>query len=146
MGGDYEDTIEPGKGTGAAKAKGGAAVASPSMGGTEGEETMVQGLRFHLSRGQVHFHDDKAALKVAVPASAWWGAWQRLRVPAGAGNSAESFTYLDLDNSTLLRAKSELVGDAVKVVIGVERATLPASYDRVWHALETFTNKAQTGK
>jgi hypothetical protein len=33
-------------------------------------------IRMHENQGEVHFHDDKAKLKVAVPCEQFWKDWQ----------------------------------------------------------------------
>lgn len=135
MGGDYEDTIEtpvPKK-----TKQGGAGVATAEA---DDDSVAMQGLRIHKNRGQVHFHNDKASLKCYVPVSVWWSAWQKLRNPVGV--TPETFVYADIDNATRLTVTSTLIKKAVTIAIGVESYLPPSTYDRGWHALESFTNKS----
>jgi hypothetical protein len=131
MGGEYETKVEA-----PVRARAGNK-------GDDDDVVMVKGIRFHKSRGQVHFHDDKAGLKCYVPTGAWWSAWQRLRNPVD--DAPTSFTYQDVDNKTVLLVTSLLEGDAVKVSMEITAYTPPATYDRVWHALEEFTHRSASG-
>ncbi len=135
MGGDYEDKVE----ATAPKAK----KSSANTGGVataDADAVITQGLRIHKNYGQVHFHDDKAGAKCYVPVSVWWSAWQKLRNPVGS--TSETFVYADLDNATRLTVTTSLDNHAVKVGMFVEAYTPPSTYDRIWHALESFTNKS----
>lgn len=133
MGGEYEDKVEAPKPN------------TQAVAPLAGDEVMVQGFRFHLDprSRKVHFHDDKRDLKVAIAPAVWWGAWQKLRVPAGVGDLGEEFKFHDLDNETLLVVRSELNNGAVTISMSIEPSPAPESYSRVWHALETFTNNTQ---
>lgn len=53
------------------------------------------GVRVHVSGGEVHFHDDVRKLKVAVPVSRWYAIWGKLR-----DLSMESATLIDPDRLT----------------------------------------------
>jgi len=43
------------------------------------QKSTKQALRIHESGGEVHFHNDDAGLKAAVPIAAWWAAWDKLK-------------------------------------------------------------------
>jgi hypothetical protein len=85
MGGEREETV-------AVKGK-----------GKSGEET-VGNIRFHEKDGEVHFHDDANKLKVAVPVSVWWDAWNTV-----SGRRTD-WDYIDLKRSTLLRVSQSVLG------------------------------------
>ncbi len=129
MGGQFEDKVE---------------VAPPkkSKEGDAGEVT-VKGIRFHESKGHVHFHDDKAGLKCYVPKAVWWGEWQKLRSPSS--NVTANFEHQDFDNESSLYVESIMEGDSVRVTMVVSPYVPPKTYDRVWHALEQFTNRSASG-
>ena len=136
MGGDYEDKIEA-KPEKPAKRK--------AIGLDESEvdeEVNISGIRFHKNGGFVHFHDDKAGVKVYVPVAVWWREWQRLRNPADANGTM--FSYQDIDNESTMVVKAVLDMDsrAVHVTMSVGSYVPPRTYDRAWHALDTFTNRA----
>ncbi len=40
-------------------------------------------IRFHESNGEVHFHDDKNGLKVAIKVPIWHTAWESLKTKVG---------------------------------------------------------------
>ncbi len=61
--------------------------------------TSLGDIRIHESGGEVHFHDDKSKLKVAVPVAEWWKEWQKLKA---ATPIAAQWVYVDSVNSTLL--------------------------------------------
>lgn len=39
----------------------------------------AQKIRIHESGGQVHFHDDKGNLKVAIATAKYWSKWEEIR-------------------------------------------------------------------
>lgn len=117
MGGEYEDKIEVQKNT--------------------TDEIKVQGLRFHLEKGFIHFHDDKAKLKCAVPLYIWKTKWYKIRLP----KDKESFTHEDEDNKSLLTVTSIRKNNNVKITMSVIPFKPPNNYDNVWYALENFTQK-----
>ena|SRR5258708_2411995 len=91
MGGQYEDTIE----------------APRKSRGKSGSETIGK-IRFHESRGEVHFHDDDAKLKVAMPVHVWSEAWAQV-----ASGARHEWSYIDGINGTALDV--ELTADKGKV-------------------------------
>ncbi len=46
-----------------------------SKSGKGGKDTTIGKIRIHGNAGEVHFHDDDAKLKVAVPTGKFWAAW-----------------------------------------------------------------------
>lgn len=56
-----------------------------------------QQLRFHESNNEIHFHDDEAKLKAAVPAAIWYAAWSQLKVL-----KIKDWNYRDEKNQTYL--------------------------------------------
>jgi hypothetical protein len=40
-----------------------------------GKGLTLRKIRIHENDGEVHFHDDEAKLKVAVPVAKFWAAW-----------------------------------------------------------------------
>ena len=73
-----------------------------------------QSLRIHLSDGEIHFHNDKALLKVAVPIGDWWSAWTRLSCL-----NIESYSFLDVGKGTVLKV-SVFKSDADELDVSVE--------------------------
>lgn len=57
----------------------------------------LQSIRFHESNNEVHFHDDEAKLKAAVPAAIWYAAWSQLKVL-----KIKDWNYRDEKNQTYL--------------------------------------------
>lgn len=70
---------------------------------SDGQTVQLGKLRLHESAGEVHFHDDAAANKTAVPVSDWWKAWERIRSQPG------KFEWIDSINKTYLVIKTELI-------------------------------------
>jgi hypothetical protein len=117
MGGEYEDKIEVTKSV---------------------DEVKVQGLRFHLGeKGFIHFHDDKTKLKCAVPLYIWKAKWYSIRLP----KDSERFTHEDEDNKSLLTVISRRQKNEVRINMSLVPFKPPDTYDKVWHALESFTTK-----
>lgn len=67
----------------------------PKSGSTE-----VGALRIHESGGEVHFHDDKRKLKVAVPVATWYDATSLLL----AQRPGDAWTFVDPVQHTVLEA------------------------------------------
>lgn len=61
---------------------------------------VVGSVRYHISKSQVHFHDDTNQLKVAIPVATWYKAWNNL-----LSSYPEEFSYVDVDLGTILRVK-----------------------------------------
>ncbi len=80
MGGEREDVVE-------AKKK------ATKGGGTE----TVGKIRFHETKGEVHFHDDAAKLKCAVPSVHWYEMWGKLTT-----GEIDMLSHIDTDNATRL--------------------------------------------
>lgn len=94
MGGEYEDKV-PQK--------------QVSVTGSVEE---VGTVRFHENKGEIHFHDDKKGLKVAVPVARWFSAWQKL-----VQNPDEEFVYADSDNQSILTVKVQKKKSGTSVVL-----------------------------
>ncbi len=124
MGGQYEDKVE----------------VAPQKQARGDEEVTVKGIRFHESKGHVHFHDDKAGLKCYVPKAVWWREWNRIRNPSA--KSQQVVEFADFENESFLSVVAENQKDSVKVAMEISKFTPPSTYDRVWHALDTFTNRS----
>ena len=59
-----------------------------------------QGIKVRETGGNIHFCDEKAQVKVSIPAVEWWSQWQRLKMPP------RSWTYVDTINSSYLSINS----------------------------------------
>jgi hypothetical protein len=94
-------------------------------------------IRFHEKSGEVHFHDDAAKLKVAVPVAEWSRQWNDLQQqPPGKA----VYRYFDSEHSTLLN---------VEIVFNLKTKTpnvdLNISIDKIDYSksfadLQKFTN------
>jgi hypothetical protein len=117
MGGERETFLEGEKSSGGAPA------------GTAGSVGQVSGarLRIHENQGQIHFHDDVANMKVAVPVSVWWKAWQELQQPG------HHWEYVDIDNKTCLSIETKIIqtGDVLTIdsAITVRRLGIGTNYN-----------------
>jgi hypothetical protein len=78
------------------------------------EGGMIGTVRFHESKGEVHFHDDVNGLKVAVPSGTWYAAWQKLAAEGGswryvdAAKQAAVFVESWLNKRKVLRCTVEV--------------------------------------
>jgi hypothetical protein len=43
------------------------------------DTTLTDKVRMHESNGEVHLHDDKHQIKVAIPAVTYWDKWNRFK-------------------------------------------------------------------
>lgn len=75
-----------------------------------------QQVRIHENKGEVHFHVDAENLKVAVPVSVWFKAWERLESQPG-----ETFSYVDKQRETMVTVKSGILAGTLDAEIKVER-------------------------
>lgn len=72
-----------------------------------------QEIRIHESGGDIHFHDDAAGLKAAVPVAQWWKAWAGLK--SGDGD----WTFVDTANSTLLAVAIQKISGVTEAIITI---------------------------
>lgn len=109
MGGQYEDTIE-----------------KPSRSKGQAGQVTVSKIRIHESGGEVHFHDDDAKLKVAVPVHVWSAAWDGLR----SGEQAK-FGYIDTDKGTALTVALVADGGSVDVELAIDKVKFGTAYEKL---------------
>ncbi len=95
------------------------------------DKTEAGGFRIHQSSGEVHVHDDVNKLKVAVPVSAWWKMWDKLRNEPGA------WTWVDPHFKTKLMVETTLDQSTIDVKISVT----PIAFGDSWDKINTFTKK-----
>lgn len=92
----------------------------------------VGNFRIHQSGGEIHVHDDKDKLKAAVPASAWWKMWDKLRNEPGV------WTWIDHHFKTKLVVETALDGDVMDVKISL---TGGVTVSDSWDKINNFTKK-----
>jgi hypothetical protein len=108
LGGQYEDTIEKPK-------------------GVKGASGTLGSIRFHKAPdGEIHFHDDDAKLKVAMPAHVWSAAWDGLQ-----SGEHPTFGYIDPDNKTALTVKLEAAGGSVELVVEIDKVKFGKGYEKL---------------
>lgn len=82
--------------------------------------TKVGKIRIHESGGQVHFHDDDAKLKVAVPVSSWFEIFQKV-------STGGSETVIDPVNKTILlitvRSKKMPTGYMLTALLSIDKCS-----------------------
>jgi hypothetical protein len=66
-----------------------------------GRGSSVGQIRIHISDGEVHFHDDTAKLKAAVPVDIWYLVWNKL-----LSRDTGAWAFADAVNETLLSVKT----------------------------------------
>lgn len=57
-------------------------------------------IRIHENNGEVHFHDDRARCKVAVPVAQMFAAWERM-----SDGRMTKYKFIDQINGTMLRMR-----------------------------------------
>jgi len=130
MGGERETFLESAE---KAKSKiddGGDAQNPPteSMGSLRGTNNP---LRIHESGGEVHFHDDTAKLKAAVPVSAWFKAWDKL------SSQPQSWQFVDQKNQTVLTIDTKLDNGSLDADVTLAKLAVGTNFS----ALNKFTTK-----
>jgi hypothetical protein len=114
MGGEREDTIAQVKNDDA------------------GKEVKCGKIRFHESQGEIHFHDDKNKLKVAIPSGVWFTQFQELtkNVPA-------TIHYPDPKNGASLHVSTEYKKKKKRLELSMSLEELDVSEDLL--KLQEFT-------
>jgi len=95
------------------------------------EGTKLGKFRIHQNAGEVHFHDDEAKLKVAVPVADWWKAWEKLRT------ESSQFEWCDTVNDTILTVETTISEDVIDATITITEAVYGANFK----ALNDFTKR-----
>lgn len=126
---------------------------SPQVVSKKGKSQVVGHVRYHEKGGEVHFHDDAAGLKVAVPVDLWMKTFQEM-----AGSVPAKRELGDPSRGTILhvamklRPKRPKFGITPKLVttlrveqVGKKKKDKPkikaedVTTDEVFSALKTFT-------
>ena len=100
-------------------------------------QTTVSGIRMHENKGQVHFHDDKRKIKVAVPTDVFWKAWNNTPFDKGtAGNQVyRTMAMIDPTNKTVVVIDSSIHLSAKKTrldtSVRVEKLTLDPNHQKI---------------
>lgn len=127
MGGERETFLESAEER-AEKAKSKAGSATESMGSLRGTNNP---LRIHESGGEVHFHDDTAKLKAAVPCAAWFKAWDKL------SSQPQSWQFVDQKNKTVLTIDTKLDNGSLEADVTLSHLTVGTNFS----ALAKFTTR-----
>ena len=142
MGGQYEDKIKSAAAPGPVAEAPRPETAEQEVQPAAGAEPTGQTIRFHVSGGDVHFHDDESGLKVAVPISDWYRAWELLRNPRDVsmpGQYTAYYTYSNPDRNTMLICTSAVYPEGGIADISVH--VIRCEFDPTWTALEKFRNR-----
>ena len=97
-----------------------------SIGGKSGNR-----IRIHESGGEVHFHDDTAKLKVAVPVSKWFKLWDKL------SGQPQKESIPDHKNNTVLTVETKLANGVLDAVVSVETMSIGTNFSE----LSKFTTR-----
>jgi len=114
---------------------GGAREAKVAAKKADGKEQKLGELRFHESGGQVHFHDDKNKLKVAIQAGRWYQEWQNA-VKAACENGMAAFQYRDHINKSQLTLQVTLSDGQLDIS---EISIAPLTSSDTFKKLDEFT-------
>jgi len=102
---------------------------SSGSGGT----TVSGGVRIHENAGEVHLHDDKAKLKVAVPVSEFYAAWAR-RVFDG---KKRTFRFVDPSNKAVATLTTSVKKGKMETDIGLA----PLRMDKNSEKIQQFVSR-----
>lgn len=97
----------------------------------KGGNANIGKVRIHENKGEVHFHDDAANLKVAVPVAIWYEAWQRLQ----RGPYPAKWSYVDTKNNTSLKVRLKLKDNKLDCKLSVSTVSVTPDFQ----ALQAFT-------
>jgi hypothetical protein len=89
-----------------------------------------QALRFHENKGEVHFHDDRAALKAAIPVAEWFLIMRKIR-------SLETAVWVDPQFNTIITFTPYRDGDYVECYTKLE----PCRVSQTITKLSEFTKR-----
>lgn len=122
----------------------------PEKGGPGTIIGQVQKLRFHRTTDnkEIHFHDDKAKLKVAIPAVEWWVAWERVLKNPNAGSDEKPWTWVDAKNKTMITLTVKVVQPrrprnaevAPPPIIDIYPTLTKVEFGEVFQKLDAFFN------
>ncbi len=91
-------------------------------------------IRVHENQGEVHFHDDAAEIKVAIPAAAWYNAWNAL-----SSGAQRTFSYLDPTHESLLTIDVSIKGRKKNPRVDLDISVKPAALSASFEALKKFS-------
>lgn len=77
-----------------------------------------QELEIHENSGEVHFHDRKSNLKVAVPVSEFWGAWSKLKTL-----QISEWSYFDAKEKTIVQIEVGRHNNSLEANVSVEECS-----------------------
>ncbi len=83
-------------------------------------------VRYHEKNGVIHFHDDIAKLRVAVPVAEFWEGWNRHRPSICERN--RRLTFIDEKAGTVVVISGRLENHVVKVDIEVKSVSVDPSF------------------
>jgi hypothetical protein len=89
-------------------------------------------LRFHENLGEIHFHDDAAGIKVAIPVALWSAAWEKL-----SSGQIKKFNYYDTSNASQIdvRIRRKKRTSIIEAMVEVSKLNFGAEFN----ALQKFT-------
>ena len=95
-------------------------------------------VRYHESGAEIHFHDDKKNIKVAIPSGVWFQLFQTLM-----SKTPNSITYTDPQNRSVLHVKTQYKKARAKkkklAHVKTEMYIESATFDVVLTDLHQFT-------
>lgn len=103
--------------------------------------SVIGKVRYHLSGDEVHFHEDAANKKVAVPVADWFAAFQEL-----SEGTKEEWSFLDKKSMTYLTVKTAIVPSTdtepakLDVVLNIGDIQVTSDFE----ALKKFTTQPAT--
>lgn len=121
MGGERETTLEK---------KGGEDRGESTTGFVAGSAGRI---RLHQNLGEVHFHDDTAQLKAAVPVAEWWKAWEKLK------SQSSRWEWVDTVHNTYLVIETQVTGEpsGIEASITLSKAVFGTNF----RELNNFTKR-----
>lgn len=92
---------------------------------------VVDGVRVHESKGEVHFHDDSIKLKVAILSHVFWAAWEKIKT----GGSVQ---LIDSANGTFVKIENTFDDKPAKPKISCTIQVASIAVDDTYKQLAAF--------
>lgn len=91
-------------------------------------------VRYHESKGEVHFHDDTNSLKVAIPSGEWYALYRELSL-----QTPSSVSFVDHKNQTAFHASTFMKKKKKTAKVELEMYIEPVTISSDLAALKRFT-------
>lgn len=99
----------------------------------------INGIRIHENNGEVHLHDDARKLKVAIPSSEFWKAWNQSSEAKSSGNKViRTISFIDPKNQSVALIENTITFENKKASVNTTVRLEKAEFDGNYTKLQTF--------